>query len=623
MPYSLVLLNGPKPGAGIALEADGGPITIGRDVRSTLPIDDHLCSRLHARIWHDGQQWQLEDCGSRNGTYLNSQAIDRGVLQPGDLIRVGERLIVFARERGPGESDGWEPAKYGASTVVVRVTEPETRDVVVGDLEAGDGPRSMRRAALLCRLARELPQQDSKPALVKLLCDSLVAGTRADSVTIWLIGADGRLKHAGGSALGSAQPSDYHVLASLSVENNEALLVQHPGAQPVATMEETWDEISPEATRVLGVSLSVPLSGRSSRLGAIECHCHSAEGAFQRDDLELAIAIARHGGLALENLEYREQLEQANQQLRETVAKQTRIMGNSPAMGELLDKVARVAATHSTVLIQGESGTGKELVARLIHESSSRRAGPYVAVNCAAFNESLLESELFGHEKGAFTGADRRHVGQFERSHSGTIFLDEIGEMSPACQARLLRILEGHAFERVGGSDPIQIDIRIIAATHRNLPDLIQEGRFREDLYFRLRVIELSIPPLRERGDDVVMLAAHFLELYQRQIGRGPRRLARDVAGALAEYPWPGNVRELKNAIERAVVLGQGEDVLVSDLGLPEQGRHADGQGKLLSLAEMEHRHIAHVLSQLDGNKTHACKVLGIGRGTLYKKLSD
>jgi Nif-specific regulatory protein len=259
----------------------------------------------------------------------------------------------------------------------------------------------------------------------------------------------------------------------------------------------------------------------------------------------------------------------------------------------------------------------------MIHETSPRQAGPYIAVNCAAFSESLLESELFGHEKGAFTGADHRRIGQFERANQGTLFLDEVGELSAGCQARLLRVLERHPFERVGGTTPIQVNVRVVAATHADLPGLIRQSAFREDLYFRLRVIELSVPALRERGDDIWLLANHYLEHYRKKIGRSELRLGEAAWELLTRHDWPGNVRELKNAIERAVVLSRSDEVQARDLGIDIVRTDAPAEGRLMTLAEAQLRHIIAVLDQLDGNKTQACRVLGIGRGTLYKKLEE
>ena len=416
----------------------------------------------------------------------------------------------------------------------------------------------------------------------------------------------------------STEPNEVPVFASLALENNEAMLVQNGAVQP--QYGDGSDTHLPHSTDMV---ISVPVPGRSERYGAIECGRSSSHGPLTKDDLDVVIAIAHQTGLALENFDHRERLQMANQQLRAAVHGQHRIVGDSPAIRHLFDTISRVGPVDSTVLIKGDSGTGKELVARMIHEANPRHAGPYVPINCAAFSESLLESELFGHEKGAFTGADQRRTGQFERAHTGTLFLDEIGEMSAACQARLLRILEKHPFERVGGCESIQVDVRVLAATHRNLPELVASGHFREDLYFRLRVIEVQIPRLCERGDDVMILAEHFLQHFYRQIGRGPRSFSAAATQAMHSYAWPGNVRELKNAVERAVVLSQANEVQVVDLGLPAGNALSRPEGTLVPLSVAERQHIMSVLDRVGGNKTQACRVLGIGRGTLYKKLEE
>ena len=607
MKCSVVLLNGPSPGAEIPLDPQGAEVTIGRDTSRTLPIDDDSCSRLHARIWFDGRVWKLADCKSSNGTLVNSRQVDQTVLNPGDVIRVGDRLLVFARELS--QDDGNWGRRLATSTCIKRVRNPDQLQSISARLT--DIPDSPTRgpyhaAAVLCGLAEFLHGEDSRDELIRLMTDALRKGLRADSVKAWMFDIDGRLVAAGGSETGDPIKDDPPVFASLSAENNEAMLVQN------------GSKGSPDREMII----SVPIPGRSGRRGAVEIERETESDPFIQDDLDLAIAIVCQTGLAIENLEYREQLEQANHHLRSAVHSQSRIVGSSPGIQRVLETVARVAPVKSTVLLRGASGTGKELVARQIHDASSVAAGPYVTVNCAAFSESLLESELFGHEKGAFTGADQRRAGQFERAHQGTMFLDEIGEMSAACQARLLRILEGHSFERVGGTDSIHVDVRIIAATHRDLREMVNDGKFREDLLFRLQVIEIQIPPLCERQEDIIDLAVHFLEFFRRQVGRGPLRLSSSARKAVERYNWPGNVRELRNAIERAVVLGDSDEVSVSDLGLPNDPR-LHNEDALVSLAEAELRHILRVLERVGGNKSRACKVLGIGRGTLYKKLES
>jgi len=618
--YSLVLINGTHPGTTVELLPEGDPITIGRDAARDLPLDDQLASRMHARVWYQSGQWQVEDCGSRNGTFVNGQPIERTVLEVGDLVRIGGRLIVFTSLSESTSPFALRPSQIAATTFALRVREPEKREVMVEQLRLKSPQRPLRDAALLCRLATGLHQCQDTRSLVELVVDTLAQGTEAGTVHVWLIGADSRLRPAN---LGQNSDSGAtHLLASLAIENNEAVLVgQADESETHRPAEPGQSTAAGNDHSANGAAIAVPIPGHAARHGAIECHREAEAEPFTPTDLDFAIAVAHQAGMALENLQHRERLEQANAQLRQRLQHESRMLGDSPVLKQLLDRIARVAETTSTVLVLGETGTGKELVAQTIHEISPRRGGPYVPVNCAAFSESLLESELFGHEPGAFTGADRRRIGQFERAHRGTIFLDEVGEMSAACQAKLLRILEGQPFESLGSTEPLQVDVRIVAATHRDLVDMIREGKFREDLYYRLRVIELCVPPLRERGDDVLRLAAEFLELFHRQIGRGPRRLSEAAAETILDYPWPGNVRELKNAIERAVVLGEGETVLPADLGLPPHREDEAPTPRLITLAEAERRHIRHVLEQVGGNKTRACKVLGIGRATLYKRL--
>jgi Nif-specific regulatory protein len=301
-------------------------------------------------------------------------------------------------------------------------------------------------------------------------------------------------------------------------------------------------------------------------------------------------------------------------------------------MKMLREQVRRVAPTQATVLIRGESGTGKELVARAIHENSSRSSGPFVTINCAALSPTLLESELFGHEKGAFTGATDRKIGKFELANGGTMLLDELGEMSMEIQAKFLRVLEGHPFERLGSNKPIRSNVRIVAATNRDLEQAVQEGRFRSDLYFRLRVIELKIPALRERIDDVLPLAEFFLKQFRNSSGHGPVRFSERAQSAMMAYHWPGNVRELKNCVERAHVLAIGdvaqpEDLALSNLQIPGMVSPAQTmQDKLLeyrerTLDEVELEHIAQTLRYTQGQKNRAASILGIERSTLDRKL--
>ncbi|HEX6066469.1 MAG TPA: sigma-54 dependent transcriptional regulator [Longimicrobiales bacterium] len=302
------------------------------------------------------------------------------------------------------------------------------------------------------------------------------------------------------------------------------------------------------------------------------------------------------------------------------------MVGESAAMLEAFKTIARVARSNATVLIRGESGTGKELIARTIHERSDRSRGAFVAVNCAAIPEALLESELFGHEKGAFTGAIARRMGRFERGSGGTVFLDEIGDMSLPLQAKILRVLQEREIERVGGTAPIPVDVRLIAATHRDLEQDVAAGRFREDLYYRLAVIAVQLPPLRERGDDLRLLAEHYVAHYAREYRRPVHAISREALALLRSYRWPGNVRQLRNVIESAVLQADGGVLLPVHLpqeSLRDRTQPPLPEPSLLTLSELERRHIQRVLSESGGHMNVAAEILGIHRNTLRRKLIE
>ncbi|MGB9610092.1 MAG: sigma-54-dependent transcriptional regulator [Bryobacteraceae bacterium] len=298
------------------------------------------------------------------------------------------------------------------------------------------------------------------------------------------------------------------------------------------------------------------------------------------------------------------------------------IISKSPRMLEVLELARDVSSLRSTVLICGESGTGKELVARAIHFSGNRAQKPFIAVSCAALAETLLESELFGYEKGAFTGAAERRKGKFELADGGTIFLDEIGDIGPKLQADLLRVLQERSFYRVGGSEEVQVDVRVIAATHQDLRALVDEGKFREDLYYRLNVIEIHLPPLRERREDIPLLAGHFAERISHELGKPAEEIAEDAMRVLMDYSWPGNVRELENAIERAIVSCRGRTLTAEDFAFLRNNGAARVQiPDNLTLAEMEKLMIEATLRRTGGNVKEAAASLGIDRSTLYEKL--
>ena len=348
---------------------------------------------------------------------------------------------------------------------------------------------------------------------------------------------------------------------------------------------------------------------------------------FDNDEIRLVVRRALD----------RTRLERENRLLLEQAQRQFglgKIIGSGPAMHRVFETIQKVAETDLTVLIRGESGTGKELVAQALHNRSARKNRPFVAVNCAAISSELVESELFGHEKGAFTGADARRQGRFEAADGGTIFLDEIGDMAPETQAKILRVLEEHSFERVGGTRPIDVSVRVVAATHRNLEEEVAKGNFREDLYYRLKVVAIELPSLRERSEDVPALALRFVEEVTERLGREKKQIGEGAMTALVKYPWPGNVRELRNVIEQAVVLAPDPTLVEADLNLPgdnasirsPESGDSDlpfGDAKKQAVEKFEKRFLLRALRTNNGNISRAAESIGMVRQSLQQKIRE
>ncbi|MHC5021181.1 MAG: sigma-54-dependent Fis family transcriptional regulator, partial [Planctomycetota bacterium] len=388
-----------------------------------------------------------------------------------------------------------------------------------------------------------------------------------------------------------------------------------------------------ESIRLGGVRslAAAPLIRADKLLGALYVDSTRADRVFDDDDLRTLTAVAAQAAIAIENARLFAAAKAEVREFRQRAGGAGQIVGRSKELLGLLQSVRKVAATGATVLLTGETGSGKELFARAIHDLSPRADRPFIAVNCAAMAETLLESELFGHERGAFTGAHKTKPGKFELADGGTLFLDEVGEMSSSTQTKLLRVLEERRFERVGGVRRISVDVRIVAATNRDLPEEVRSGRFREDLYYRLAVVPLHVPPLRDRREDIPDLARHFLKRFARDLGKAMEEISADAMAALQQHDWPGNVRELQNAIERAVVLSERNRIESIDLpARVVQGSGASGHVVALpgddltlptAIAQTERVYIARALEVARGKKVEAARLLGISRPTLDKKL--
>ncbi len=382
-----------------------------------------------------------------------------------------------------------------------------------------------------------------------------------------------------------------------------------------------------EIDRVTGFETRSMLCGavkdRAGRILGVIQVLNKRDGGFGPTDESLIEALGAQIGTVLESTSlYGELRAPALPGSKPVAYHYNRIVGESPAMGKVYARLVKAAATDATVLITGETGTGKGLLARAVHFNGARAERPFVSVDCAAIPETLLESELFGHERGAFTGADRRAAGKFEIADGGTVFLDEIGDLPPALQGKLLRVVQERAFERVGGTETCKVDVRIVAATHRDLQREVEKGRFREDLYYRLRVVSIEMPPLRERGrDDLLRLIRHFLVEFARRHRKEIAGIEPDALERLVAHRWPGNIRELENCLEGAVVLAEGPTLRATDLPLATRTPAPGADLANLTWDEMERRYLERVLEATGGNRAEAARRMGIGRNTLLRAL--
>jgi Nif-specific regulatory protein len=480
-----------------------------------------------------------------------------------------------------------------------------------------------RDLALLYRLALDMGSAATYEDLVRVVLDGLLEAIPAEVGAVLAVKDGGALevtahRHRDPSRQHYSRVSEY--LSREVLQSREAVLAENVARDRYLRHRESLSD--------LGVTsvICAPVAFADRVLGLIHLYCTDPHKALDGEDLEFAVAVAKQLGSAIHQMQRQASLTLENRSLRDQLKVESELVGTSAAVKAIESQVARVAPTNATVLVRGESGVGKELVARAIHYSSPRKDGPFVCLNCAALTETLLESELFGHEKGSFTGATEKKVGKFEAADRGTIFLDEIGEMNVGTQAKLLRVLEGHPFERVGGSVPIKVDVRVVAATNQELEQAVRDGGFRRDLFFRLQVVEIRVPPLRERADDVPQLAEHFLRRFVRETGRKIKGFTPAALRKMEAYHWPGNVRELRNVVERAVALSTGPlldapDVWLSSLDAASPAEAATVSYQPLRLEEVERAHILRTLQYTDWNKSRAAEILNIERSTLDRKI--
>ena len=588
-----------------------GEVSIGRDLSNQILIDDFSVSRHHCLIKSETEGYKILDLESHNRTFVNNLPITERVLEHGDRIKVGHTLFIFKLrddEASPVSNEvQFEDGPLITETVVSLGTDEALHTMA-------------RELSVLIRISSTINSIVDFNNLQKRLIEMIFEIVPAQRAAILLAA-----KEAGqfSSVFGLIRHKDEKTSIQVSHTVTQQVLKEGVGIL-CRDVHEKFKLTESLATSNVQSLLCVPLKLVEKVLGVIYLDTSDSTAHLDQGHLQLVTGIANIAAGALENAQQIQRLKNENRRLRADIEFEHNILGQSPLMLEVYQYIAKVAPTNSTVLIYGESGTGKELAARAVHQNSPRAANTFVAVNCAVLSENLLESELFGHEKGAFTGALAQKKGRFELADEGTIFLDEVGEMSPALQAKLLRVLQEREFERVGGVRTIKVDTRIVAATNKNLKEAIKQGTFRQDLYYRLNVVSLTLPPLRERSGDVLLLARHFVAKYAEKCKRQVEGISQEAQICLINYDWPGNVRELENVIERAVVLGMTTLILPEDLpeSVLERGP-AQMKASGLTYNELvnnaKRQIIQSALEQANWNYIEVAKQLGIHPNNLHR----
>lgn len=615
--------------------AMGHRYTMGRAGTNRIVLKDDLCSREHAEIYYADGHWRLRDLNSLNGTRINTQALEsEWELSPRDELHLGRTRLLFVEDMAqlpdlpvtPGPSESLAIKKrLGHTRFLTPSPDLATEETPKSDQVTVSRHSLNRDLALLYRLALDMGSAESYQDLVQVVLDGLLEAIPADTGAVLSLNEAGDVevtahRHRDPTARTYVKVSNY--VTSEVLATREAILAEDVAHNLHLRQRESIKDLGTTSL------ICAPVTFGDKILGLIHLYCTNPLKTLDTEDLEFTVAVAKHLGAATHQIQRQASLTAQNRSLRDQLRVESELVGSSEVIRNIENQIGRVAATNATVLIRGESGVGKELVARAIHYSSPRKEGPFVCLNCAALSETLLESELFGHEKGSFTGATEKKIGKFEAADHGTIFLDEIGEMSSGTQAKFLRVLEGHPFERVGGHSPIRVDVRTVAATNKRLEEALQAGTFRRDLFFRLQVVEIQVSPLRERKGDIALLASHFLKRFARETGRKMQGFTPAAVKKMEEYNWPGNVREVRNVVERAVALGFGPVLDANDIWLSSveiapsvaTPNHAPSYHPA-TVEDIEKEHIRRTLEYTDWNKSQAASILQIERSTLDRKI--
>jgi len=606
----------------------GGFLSIGRDTSNSICLEDASVSPKHCVIRCERECFLLTDLDSDSGTFVNGIPVKQRELALGDQIAIGGSLFLFAGERSPVAQRSAvqldEDSAAGAQVQQLRNDEllylhPET-------LAALPQPARLARAlGTLVKISTTIGSIRDVESLQWQLLGMIFDVIPAERGAILLVessGEEATTPVAWDRVAGPDHPVHVNRALTCRVIGEGVSLLENEGVDPPAAASSGRQGNKPAHS-----ILCVPLTAIGQVRGVIYLHSSNPAAAFSEDDLQLLAAIAGIGAIAIENARQFEQLGVENQQLRTEINLQHDMAGQSPRMREVYQFIERVAPSESTVLIYGESGTGKELAARAVHKNSLRKNQLFLALNCAALTETLLESELFGHEKGAFTSAINQKKGLLEVAEGGTVFLDEVGELPLTLQAKLLRVLQEREIVRVGGTRSIKINVRFLAATNRDLQKAVREEKFRADLYHRLNVISLTMPALREHAEDIPVLAELFVVRNAKKCPRKVNGISPEARACLMQYDWPGNIRELENAMERAVVIGASEFILPEDL--PEALLETASSSSLGpanyhdAVRNLKKQLILSAWEQSSGSFTEAAKILGVHANYLHRLIRN
>ncbi len=621
----LIALTGPLKGTTILLE--GAEIIIGRDPANTIAVNDPLASRRHCSIRSNTAGTQVADLDSLNGTFVNGVPTREKTLEHGDRINVGNSQFIFLtrEDESSGKisiADSFEDQFITAVTVKLGSEDPVylSPDKIADALPASG--RLARDLGALLRISTAVSGIRNAEELQERVLEMIFEVVPVERSAIFITG-----NNPDEFISSKYRERDSSAGQAYRISRTIVRQVLRDGVAVMGNADQAFQSTESIVASQIRSVLCVPLMVFGAKLGVIYADTTDRAARLDEHHLHVLTAIASIAAIAMEHARYVEWLEGENQRLQEEINIEHDMVGESARIRDVYQFISKVAAADSTVLICGESGTGKELVARAIHRNSKRANRPFVAINCAALTETLLESELFGHEKGAFTGAVAQKKGKIEVADGGTLFLDEIGELALPLQAKILRVLQEREFERVGGVRPIKVDIRLIAATNRNLNDAIKSGTFRQDLFYRLNVVSVALPALRERREDIPLLATYFVQKYSRLVNRPIAGISPEAHALLKNYDWPGNVRELENALERAVVLGSSEHVRPEDLPEALVERNEPSHEGILryhdALNSVKRQLILRAVEQSNGNITEAAKILDLHPNYLHRLIRN